>query len=156
MRDEGGAVAYTRGMDTACEMPASNPADPEIRTLLEHSRTIAVVGLSDKPDRDSYRVAEYMRRAGYQVIPVNPNVTHVFGERSYQSVRDLPGPVDIVCIFRKPEAVPEIVDDAVAIRAKAVWMQLGIAHNRAAETARAAGLQVVMSRCIKIEHARLL
>lgn len=130
--------------------------DREIRQLLETSKTIAVVGLSDKPDRDSYRVAEYMQRQGYRIIPVNPTVDAVLGEKSYASVTDIPEPVDIVDIFRRPDAVGPVVEDAIAAGAKAVWMQLGIENEEAAEAAEAAGLQVVMDRCIKIEHARLL
>lgn len=130
--------------------------DREIRQLLETSKTIAVVGLSDKPDRDSYRVAEYMQRQGYRIIPVNPTVDAVLGEKSYASVSDIPEPVDIVDIFRRPDAVGPVVEDAIAAGAKAVWMQLGIENEEAAEAAEAAGLQVVMDRCMKIEHARLL
>ena len=130
--------------------------DREIRQLLETSKTIAVVGLSDKPDRDSYRVAEYLQQHGYHIIPVNPTVDQVLGEKSYASVNDIPEPVDIVDIFRKPEAVGPVVEEAIAAGAKAVWMQLGIVNEEAAQAAEAAGLQVVMDRCIKIEHGRLL
>lgn len=139
-------------MNTACELPLQNATSEEIRRLLQQARTIAVVGLSDKPDRDSFRVAHYLKAHGYRIIPVNPNLTEVLGERACASLRDVPEPVDIVDIFRKPEAVPAIVEDAIAIGAKAVWMQEGIAHNAAADRARAAGLQVVMSKCILKEH----
>lgn len=140
-------------MSDACEMPLSNATPDEIRDILKTSRVIAVVGLSDKPDRDSYRVAAYMQRAGYRIIPVNPAVKEVLGEKSYATVREVPEKVDIVDIFRKPDAVPGVVADAIAAGAKVVWMQEGIAHNDAADTARAAGLQVVQSRCILKEHA---
>lgn len=130
--------------------------DREIRQLLETSKTIAVVGLSDKPDRDSYRVAEYLQRQGYRVIPVNPTVDEVLGEKSYASVSAIPEPVDVVDIFRRPDAVGPVVEDAIAAGAKAVWMQLGVVNEEAAEAAEAAGLQVVMDRCMKIEHSRLL
>jgi uncharacterized protein len=130
--------------------------DREIRQLLETSKTIAVVGLSDKPDRESYRVAEYLQGQGYRIIPVNPTVDEVLGEKSYPSVSAIPEPVDIVDVFRRPDAVGPVVEDAIAAGAKAVWMQLGIVNEEAAEAAEAAGLQVVMDRCIKIEHARLL
>lgn len=143
-------------MSQACEMPASNVPEAEIRELLESAHSIAIVGLSEKPHRDSYRVAAYLKNAGYQIIPVNPRVQQVLGERSYPSLRDVPGPVDIVNVFRKPEAVLEIVSEAIAIGAKSIWTQLGIAHNKSADEARAAGLKVVMNKCIMIEHARLV
>lgn len=130
--------------------------DREIRQLLETSKTIAVVGLSDKPDRDSYRVAEYLQRAGYRIIPVNPTVDAVLGEKSYATVSDIPEPVDIVDVFRRPDAVGPVVEDAINAGARAVWMQLGVINEEAARAAEAAGLQVVMDRCMKIEHARLL
>ncbi len=129
--------------------------DREIRQLLETSKIIAVVGLSDKPERDSYRVAEYLQRQGYRIIPVNPTVDAVLGEKSYASVSDIPASVDIVDIFRRSDAVGPVVEDAIAAGARAVWMQLGIENEEAAQAAEAAGLQVVMDRCIKIEHARL-
>ncbi len=129
--------------------------DREIRQLLETSKIIAVVGLSDKPERDSYRVAEYLQRQGYRIIPVNPTVDAVLGEKSYALVSDIPEPVDIVDVFRRPDAVGPVVEDAIAAGARAVWMQLGIENEEAAQAAEAAGLQVVMDRCIKIEHARL-
>lgn len=139
-------------MNTACELPIKNATPEEIRQLLASARTIAIVGLSDKPERDSFRVARYLQERGYRIIPVNPNLAEVLGQRAYARLRDVPGPVDIVDIFRKPDAVPEIVEDAIAIGAKAIWMQEGIAHNAAADRARAAGLHVVMSRCIMKEH----
>ncbi len=130
--------------------------DAEIKHILETSKTIAIVGLSDKPERDSYRVAEYLQAQGFRIIPVNPIVTSVLGERSYASVTDIPDQVDVVDIFRKPEAVGPVVDEAIAAGARAVWMQLGVVNHAAAESARAAGLQVVMDRCMKVEHQRLL
>ncbi len=142
-------------MSDACEMPLENASPEEVRLLLTTSRTIAVVGLSDKPERDSYRVAQYMQRQGYRIIPVNPAVSAVLGEKSYARLEDIPEKIDIVNIFRKPELVPEVVDSAIAVAARAVWMQLGIAHNAAADKARAAGLVVVMNKCLLIEHRRL-
>jgi predicted CoA-binding protein len=135
-------------------MPASNATPEVVRRVLETSRTVAVVGLSDKPDRDSHRVAAFLQQQGYRIIPVNPSLTAVLGERAYGRLRDVPEPVDIVDIFRKPEAVPEIVEDAVAIGARVVWMQEGIAHNAAAVRARAAGLEVVMNKCLLKEVRR--
>ena len=139
-------------MSEACEMPLQNATPAEIRDILRAAKTVAVVGLSDKPDRDSYRVAEYLQRAGYRIIPINPAVASVLGEKAYAGLRDVPEKIDLVDIFRKPDAVPGIVEDAIAVGAKVVWMQEGIAHNAAAERARAAGLKVVMSRCMLKEH----
>jgi predicted CoA-binding protein len=123
--------------------------------LLRSSRTLAVVGLSSNPMRPSNGVAEYMKRAGYQVIPVNPKETEVLGEKCYARLEDVPEKIDIVDIFRRSESVPEIVDAAIAVGARAVWMQEGVIHEEAAERARAAGLQVVMDRCILKEHRRV-
>jgi predicted CoA-binding protein len=126
-----------------------------IPELLRASRTIAVVGLSSRRFRPSYGVAEYMLRAGYRIIPVNPFETSVLGEKSYADLDSVPEPVDIVNIFRRSEFVPDIVEAAIRIHARAVWMQEGVVHERAAERARAAGLLVVMDRCILKEHRRL-
>jgi uncharacterized protein len=142
-------------MSDFCEMPLQNATPEEIRDILHSTRVIAVVGLSDKPDRDSHRVAAYMQRAGYRTIPVNPAVQEVLGEKSYPSLRDVPEKIDMVDVFRKPDAVPAIVEEAIAIGAKVVWMQEGIVHNEAADRARAAGLKVVMNRCMLREHRAL-
>jgi predicted CoA-binding protein len=143
-------------MTEGCELPRFQLPPGEIRQLLATSRRIAVVGLSDKPDRDSYRVAEYLLQQGYEVIPVNPNVREVLGRPAWASLREVPGPVDIVDIFRRPDAVPEIVEAAIARSDRAIWMQEGIVHNEAAERARAAGLKVVMNRCLMKEHRQWL
>jgi predicted CoA-binding protein len=142
-------------MSDACELPLSNATPAEVRALLTSAHTVAVVGLSDKPDRASYGVAAYLQRHGYRVIPVNPAIQEVLGEKAYARLEDVPDKIDLVDIFRKPEAVPEIVDAAIDVGAKVVWMQEGIAHNAAADKARAAGLQVVMNKCVLKEHARL-
>ncbi len=139
-------------MDNACEMPLQNASSAEVRRILETTRTIAVVGLSDKPDRDSFRVAAYLQNHGYRIVPVNPNHTEVLGERAYPALREVPGPIDLVDVFRRPDAVPAIVADAIAVGARTVWMQDGIVHNVAAEQARAAGLTVVMNKCLLREH----
>jgi uncharacterized protein len=132
-------------------------ADGEIRTLLQHARTIAVVGLSPRPNRDSYAVARFLQRNGYRIIPVNPHLDGpVLGEQPYASLRDIPFHIDIVDIFRRAEFVPEIVEDALAIQADVVWMQLGIVHRAAATRASAAGMGAVMDRCMAIEHRRLM
>jgi len=122
--------------------------------ILERYKHIAMVGLSSNPFRPSHFAAIYMISEGYDVTPVNPREKEVLGRRSYASLRDVPGPIEIVDIFREPAAVPAIVEDAIAVGAKVVWMQLGVIHEEAAKRAREAGLEVVMDRCVKIEHAR--
>uniref|UniRef100_A0A7C2SLW4 CoA-binding protein n=2 Tax=Thermoanaerobaculum aquaticum TaxID=1312852 RepID=A0A7C2SLW4_9BACT len=141
-----------------CEFPLANASDEEIKAILEEAKTVAVVGLSDNPERESYQVAAYLKAQGYRIIPVNPNVQEVLGERAYPTLGDIPKDikVDVVDIFRRPEFIPEIVDQAIARGAKAVWMQKGLAHNAAADKARAAGLAVVMDRCMMVEHRRLV
>ncbi len=122
--------------------------------ILERYKRIAMVGLSANPFRPSHFAAVYMLAEGYDVTPVNPREKEILGRRSYPSLGDVPGPIEIVDIFRDPSAVPGIVEEAIAVGAKVVWMQLGVIHEAAAERARAAGLEVVMDRCVKIEHAR--
>lgn len=126
-----------------------------IAEMLKNSKTIAVVGLSATRMRPSYGVAEYMQRAGYRIIPVNPQEAEILGEKCYARLEDVPEPIDIVDVFRRSEFVPEIVDSAIAVGAKALWLQEGVIHETAAEKARQAGLSVVMDRCILKEHARL-
>ena len=132
-------------------------ADADIADLLTHARTIAMVGASDRPDRASYGVMRFLQDQGYRVIPVNPRITgeHVHGEYIWRELAQIGEPIDIVDIFRKSDAVGPIVDDAIAIGAKAVWMQLGVETAEAAARAEAAGLKVVMNHCPKIEFARL-
>jgi hypothetical protein len=136
-------------------MPVSNATSEELRRILRTYKTVAVVGLSDRPDRDSHRVAAYLQQHGYRIVPVNPNVATVLGEPAYPGLRAVPVPVEVVDIFRKPDAVPEIVEDAIAMGARVIWMQEGIAHNAAADRARAAGLEVVMNKCMLKEHRKL-
>jgi predicted CoA-binding protein len=124
--------------------------------LLKNAKTIAVVGLSSRRSRPSYGVSEYMQSAGYRIIPVNPNESEVLGEKAYPSLDDVPERIDIVDIFRRSELVPEVVDAAIRIGARGVWMQEGVVHEDAAKLARAAGLEVVMDRCILKEHRRML
>lgn len=138
-----------------CEFPNENATEEEVRQLLETAKTIAVVGISPKPERDSHRVAAYLLEQGYTVFPVRPGCKEILGQPCYRELRDVPAPVDIVDIFRRPDAIPEVVDQAIEIGAGAVWMQLGLASNAAADKARAAGLQVVMNKCTKIEHLRM-
>lgn len=131
--------------------------DAAIKTLLETARTIALVGASDRPDRPSYRVMATLQAHGYRVIPVNPQITgeHIHGEFVFRDLDQLGDPIDIVDIFRRSDAAGEVVDQAIAIGAKAVWMQLGVIDQAAAARAEAAGLQVVMDRCPAIEIPRL-
>lgn len=123
--------------------------------LLRSAKTIAVVGLSSTRWRPSYGVSEYMQTVGYRIIPVNPKESEVLGERAYATLDEVPEPVDIVNIFRQPRFVPEIVDAAIRIGAKGVWMQEEVVHEEAAQKARDAGLEVVMDRCILKEHRKL-
>lgn len=135
----------------------TNPDDQKIKDLLEQSRTIAVVGLSANPERDSNQVASYMQEHGYRIIPVNPGLKdEVLGEKPYASLADIPGRVDIVNIFRRAEEVPAAVRGALPLKPGTVWIQLGIVSEEAAEIALKEGITVVMDRCIKVEHCRLL
>jgi uncharacterized protein len=129
---------------------------PDTSEILRKYKTIAVVGLSNNPMRPSYGVSEYMKRQGYKIIPVNPGHPQILGEKSYRTLEDIPEPVDIVNIFRRSEMIPPIVDSALAIGAKVIWMQEGIQHQEAAEKARAAGVEVVMNTCILKAHRRLM
>jgi predicted CoA-binding protein len=131
--------------------------DEDIAELLNSARTIALVGASDRPDRASYGVMKALQEHGYRVIPVNPQITgeHVLGEFVWRELGQIGVPIDIVDIFRRPDAAGEAVDQAIAIGAKAVWLQLGIVNEAAAARAEAAGLKVVMDRCAKIDVARL-
>jgi predicted CoA-binding protein len=135
-------------------------SDQEIRELLTAARTIAVVGISDDPERDSYMVAEFLQRQGYRIIPVNPRLVNlniqVLGEKPYATLRDVPEKIDIVDIFRRPETVMPVIEDAIAAGAGAVWMQLSIVNEEAAARAEAAGLKVVMNRCMAVEYRRLM
>ena len=127
-----------------------------INKILSATHTIAVVGLSNDHHRPSNGVSDYMKRSGYRIIPVNPNETEVLGEKSYARLEDVPEKIDMVNIFRRPEFVPEIVESAIRIGAKSVWMQEGVIHEAAAERAREAGLEVVMDRCLLKEHRKML
>src|SRR5205809_441458 len=126
-----------------------------VRKILEGTKTIAVVGLSDKPDRDSHEIAGYLQKAGYRIIPVNPTINDTLGEHAYKSLRDIPEHVDVVQVFRRPEEVSAIVDDAIAIGAKVVWMQPGTENEEAAVRAKSAGLQAVMGACMRSVHRTL-
>jgi predicted CoA-binding protein len=132
---------------------ASSPAQPDpIRELLERAKTVAVVGLSDSPLRPSHGVSAYMQAQGYKIIPVNPNIRESLGEKSWCSLAEVPEKIDIVNIFRRPQFVEEVVDQAIKLKIPAVWMQEEVINERAAQKARKAGMFVVMDRCILKEH----
>jgi predicted CoA-binding protein len=126
-----------------------------IPEILKSARTIAVVGISSNPMRASNGVSEYLKRAGYRIIPVNPNESEVLGEKCYAQLEDVPEKIDMVDIFRRSEFVPDIVESAIRVGARTVWMQEGVIHEAAAERARQAGLDVVMDRCTLKEHRKL-
>ncbi|HEX6290714.1 MAG TPA: CoA-binding protein [Herpetosiphonaceae bacterium] len=130
--------------------------DQQIRRILQDTRVIAVVGLSDNPARPSYGVTRYMQSQGYRIVPINPELSEVFGERAYPDLLSVPFDVDLVDIFRRSEAVGPHVDEAIRKGVRTVWMQLGVYNEAAAQQARAAGIDVIMNRCILIEHRRLL
>ena len=134
----------------------TNPDDGVLRELLRRIRRIAVVGLSPKPLRDSHRVARYLQQQGYEVLPVYPREERILGQPVYRRVRDIGGGVDLVDVFRRGEALPEVVEDALAARAPALWFQLGCNNEAAAARATAAGVMLVMDRCLMVDHARLL
>ncbi|MEJ7819462.1 MAG: CoA-binding protein [Rubrobacteraceae bacterium] len=134
-----------------------NPTNAEIKTLLENARTIAVVGLSDRPHRTSHAIARALQRFGYRIIPVNPNLSNpVLDEEPHATLTEIPEKVDIVDVFRRSEEVMSVARDAVAAEAKALWMQSGVVNEEAAAYAREHGLTVIMDRCIKVEYAMLV
>lgn len=134
--------------------PVQNPSPEEIKRMLQSYNTIAVVGISDKPERPSYHVAEYLQKQDFWMIPVNPKLTQVLGVKCYPSLSDIPEKIDIVNIFRRSEEVMPIVEEAIALKALVIWMQEGIVNEDAAAKARQAGLKVVMDKCILKEHMR--
>ena len=136
-------------------MPNLKEDDNAMRDVLTQAKVIAVVGHSDKPERTSYRIAQFLREVGYKVYPVNPTVSEIDGQPSYASLKDVPESVDIVNVFRRSEYLPEIVDEAIAIHAKTVWAQLGVYDERSAQKAIDAGWNMVMDACIKVEYMRL-
>ena len=127
----------------------------DLKLIFEQTKTIAVVGLSKNPARPSHSVPQYLKDRGYRIIPVNPMAEELLGQKSYPDVRAIPEAIDVVQIFRKPEEVPAIVEDAIAVGAKVIWMQLGLVHESAAKRARSAVLQVVMDRCMRATHREL-
>ncbi len=137
-------------------MTLINDNPDTMRDVLKDAKIVAVVGHSDKPHRTSYRIAQYLRRAGYTVYPVNPTVTEIDGERSYATLADVPEPIDIVNVFRRSEYLSDVVAEAIDVGAKAVWAQLGVHDDDAVQQADAADMTIVTDACIKVEHNRLL
>jgi predicted CoA-binding protein len=138
-----------------CEMPDENPPAEEVVKILETYKTIAVVGCSPKAWRDSHKVARYLLENGYDVIPVNPGQREILGKTCYKSLTEIPDGAEVVDIFLNPKRVPPVVDQAIEIGAKAVWMQLGVVDNESARKAREHGIKVVMNRCMKEEHRKM-
>lgn len=136
-------------------MSHTNPSSATLTTILTEARTIAIVGASSNPERASHGIMQRLLAAGYRVIPVNPKETEVLGQRAYASLREIAEPIDIVDVFRRSEDTPAIADDAVALHAKVLWLQLGVTNDEAARRAEAAGLTVVMDKCIGATHAAL-
>ena len=131
-------------------------SDKEMKEILLAVKTIASVGLSSSDEKESYWIVSYLKEQGYRIIPVNPKATEILGEKVYASLSDIPDKVDVVQVFRKSEDVPPVVDEAIKIGAKVVWMQEGIVNEEAAQKARGAGLQVVMNACMRATHRRLI
>lgn len=131
-------------------------SDKEMKEILLSAKTIASVGLSSNQEKESFWIASYLREQGYRIIPVNPTATEILGEKSYPDLSSVPEKVDVVQVFRRPEDVPPVVDEAIQIGAKVVWMQEGISHEESAQKARAAGLQVIMDACMRATHRRLM
>lgn len=131
-------------------------SEKEMKEILVSAKTIAAVGLSSNPAKESFGIAQYLKDQGYRIIPVNPAATVIMGEKAYPDLSSVPEQVDVVQVFRKPEDVPPVVDEAIKIRAKVVWMQEGIVNEEAAQKARDAGLKVVMDACMRSAHRRLL
>ena len=130
--------------------------DQMMKDILLSAKTIASVGLSSNQEKESYWIVSYLKDQGYRIIPVNPTANEILGEKAYPDLESIPEKVDVVQVFRKPEDVPPVVDSAIKVGAKVVWMQEGIAHEEAAQKARAAGLQVVMDACMRVTHRRLI
>ncbi len=133
-----------------------NPSLDELRDILTRSKSIAVVGLSDQPERESYMVAKEMQKRGYKIIPVNPKIDEVLGEKAYASLKDIPEAVDIVDVFRRSDALPGVVQEAVQLSVPVIWAQQGIYSEEAAEIAKASGKMMVMDRCIMLMHSLLI
>jgi len=143
-------------IEQQCEVPEYNPPSQEIQEILRNVKTIAVVGLSPKQDRDSNKVARYLIDQGYEVVPVNPGQREILARTCYKTLKDIPFPVDMADLFLNPKRVAPVVDEAIEKGIPVIWMQLGVVHNEAAKKAREAGIKVVMNKCVKIEHQAML
>lgn len=128
--------------------------DERVNRIISNIKTIAVVGISDREDRPSYKVAKYLKDHGYKIIPVNPNLEEVLGEKCYPNLKSIPEPIDLVDIFRRSEETDCLVDEAIEIKPQVIWMQLGVSNPQAAARAEAVGIEVVMDKCLKIEHSK--
>ncbi len=142
-------------INTTCELPDCNPPSEEIKGILRKCRTIAVVGISPKESRDSHRVAKYLIKQGYEIVPVNPGQRKILEKPCFKTLSDIPFPIDLADLFLNPKRVPAVVDQAIDIGVQFIWMQEGVVHNRAAQKAREKGIEVVMNRCIMKEHMKI-
>jgi len=143
-------------MPTICELPDSNPPSEEIKDILRKCRTIAIVGISPKESRDSNRVAQYLMSQGYEIVPVNPGQREILEKPCFRTLADIPFSIDMADLFLNPKRVPPVVDQAIEMGVQVIWMQEGVVHNNAAQKARKRGIQVVMNKCIKKEHMRMM
>jgi predicted CoA-binding protein len=141
--------------EIACEMPDYTPPAKQVEQVLRRCRRVAIVGLSPKESRDSNRVARYLVKEGYEIVPVNPGQKEILGRPCFKSLKHLPFPVDMVVLFLNPARVPAVVDEAIEMGVPAIWMQLGVVHNPSAEKAMRAGLWVISNRCVMTEHHRM-
>ena len=142
-------------IETMCELPDRNPPSEEIKGILEKCRTIAIVGISPKESRDSNRVAQYLIKKGYEIVPVNPGQRDMLGKPCFKTLSDIPFPIDMADLFLNPKRVPPVVDQAIDMGVQVIWMQEGVVHNKAAQKAREKGIEVVMNKCIKKEHMKM-
>jgi uncharacterized protein len=136
-------------------LAVSNPSDQEIKKILSQYKTVAVIGMSKNPEKEAYKIPQYLKDKGYRVIPVNPGADEILGEKAYKKVSDIPDTIDIVDVFRPSEDIPNYVDDVIAIKPKVFWLQLGIENALAEEKVASAGIEVVYDKCIMAEHKRL-
>jgi predicted CoA-binding protein len=143
-------------INTTCELPDCNPPSEEIKGILRKCRTIAVVGISPKESRDSNRVAKYLMKQGYEIVPVNPGQREILEKPCFRTLSDIPFPIDMADLFLNPERVPVVVDQAIDMGVQVIWMQEGVVHNKAAQKAREKGIEVVMNKCVMKEHMKIM
>lgn len=142
-------------VNTTCELPDCNPPSEDIKDILRKCRTIAIVGISPKESRDSNRVAQYLMKQGYEIVPVNPGQREILGKSCFKKLSDIPFPIDMADLFLNPKRVPTVVGQAIDMGIQVIWMQEGVVHNEAAQKARENGAEVVMNKCIKKEHMKI-